>query len=166
MISVCWIASLLATIGVVGLSSHTCYRTCRSCALKQHRAHTSKYGIFCLMRWEGAPLGPTGSVTTVALQVSMHMMSMTKQEGPAPNRASYAIPTDSIAFEQWQLYTTFLMASEPYPNVRRPANVRSADELLTHLLSVLRGGIEVHMQAATAALGACHQANLQVVLQV
>lgn len=106
------------------------------------------------------------AAATVPLQVSMHMISMTKQEGPNPNRAAYAIPTESLAFEQWQLYTVFMMASEPYPNVRRPANVRSSDELLTHLLSVLRGGVDVHMHAATAALGVCHQAHLHAMLQV
>lgn len=100
------------------------------------------------------------------LQVSMHMMSMTRQESTTPHRATYAIPTETVAFEQWQLYVTFMMASEPYPNVRRPANVRSSDELLTHLLSILRCGVDVHMQAATAALGVCHPAHLHVTLQV
>lgn len=91
---------------------------------------------------------------------------MTKHEGPSPNRATYLVPADSVALEQWQLYTTFMMASEPYPNVRRPANVRSADELLKHLLYVLRGGVDIHMQAATAALGVCHPAHMNVMFKV
>eukprot|EP00892_Ulva_mutabilis_P001735 jgi/Ulvmu1/11562/UM079_0005.1 len=98
-------------------------------------------------------------------QVSMHMMSMTRQEGTTLHRATYIIPTDSVAFEQWQLYMIFMMASEPYPNVRRPANVRSSEELLSHLLSILRCGVDVHMQASTAALGVCHPAHLHVTLQ-
>ena len=143
----------------------------RSCNTKVCQTD-NKCHVFltCIHKFVGRMLCASGAVTDCSamclLQVSMHMMNMTRQEGTTPNRAMYTIPTDPVAFEQWQLCMIFMMASEPYPNVRRPANVRSSDELVSHLLSILRCGVDVHMQAATAALGVCHPAHLHVTLQV
>lgn len=51
-----------------------------------------------------------------------------------------------------------------HAGTRRPVGVKSQEELLSSLLTLLKSGVEGHMHAASVALGHCHPDHL-VVLQ-
>lgn len=45
---------------------------------------------------------------------------------------------------------------------RRPVGVKSQDELLTGMLTLLKSGVDAHMHAASVALGHCHPDHLPI----
>lgn len=102
------------------------------------------------------------SVGAAYVQVSAHMSTALRTD-----LRSLSIPLERTErLDLWRLYVTFLAACAPYPAVKRPPAVMSADELRKHLVAILKGDVEMHIHVAQAALGSCHAGHLPAVLEV
>jgi hypothetical protein len=98
----------------------------------------------------------------VRLQVSVHLNTVLRSDS-----RSLSIPLVlNDRLDLWRIYVTFLCACTPYTTAKRSASVMSGEELRRHLVAILRGDVELHMQIAHAALGSCHADHLVKVFEV
>jgi hypothetical protein len=107
------------------------------------------------------PLCPH-SVCSAYVQVSVHLSTALRTDS-----RSLSIPVEHTErLDLWRLYISFLASCPPYVNAKRPPTVMSCEEVRNHLLAILKGDVELHIQIAQAALGSCHPEHLPPVLQV
>lgn len=96
------------------------------------------------------------------LQVSMHLNTVLRSDS-----RSLSIPLVlNDRLDLWRVYISFLCACAPYTTAKRPASVMSGEVLRRHLVAILKGDVELHMQIAHAALGSCHADHLVHVFEV
>jgi hypothetical protein len=107
------------------------------------------------------PLCPH-SIRSAYVQISVHLSRALRTDS-----RSLSIPVECTErLDLWRLYVSFLAACPPYANANRPPAVMSCEEVRNHLLAILKGDVELHIQIAQAALGCCHPEHLPYVLQV